>query len=115
MKPTHVFAGIPVRNLATAADWYERLFGRPPDMRPAEHEVVWRLTDTGLVYVVVDPARAGHGLITLIVDDLDPLLAALEQRAIAAEAMEHLDTARKVTVIDPDGNRIALGELTPGG
>jgi hypothetical protein len=31
---TQVFSGIPVADLDVAARWYERLWGRPPDLEP---------------------------------------------------------------------------------
>jgi hypothetical protein len=45
----HLFAGIPVADYGEAAAWYERLFGRPPDMRPHETEAVWRIAGGGSV------------------------------------------------------------------
>jgi predicted enzyme related to lactoylglutathione lyase len=107
-----LFAGIPVSQLERALDWYERFFGRPPDMAPNEHERTWQLTDDGWIYVVEDPERAGNGLITLIVDDLDVRLARLSERGIATGEVERLNQGtRALMVADPDGNQIQLGEV----
>jgi hypothetical protein len=40
-----LFAGIPVRDYAAAAGWYERLLGAPPAFLPNDTEAVWELAD----------------------------------------------------------------------
>ena len=71
---THVFAGTPVADLDLALDWYRRLTGRAPDLIPNDHEAAWSLNGTGWVYIVLDAGRAGSGLITLLVDDLESFI-----------------------------------------
>src|SRR3954454_13400241 len=95
-----LFGGIPVSDFAASAQWYERLLGRPPDMRPHNHEACWKRPDGAWIYVVRDAARAGNALITLIVDELPP---------IEGERGEEggLPT---VEAVDPDGNRIKFGQ-----
>ena len=106
-----LFAGVPVAELHAALAWYERLLGGPPDLVPNESERMWRLTDGGWVYVVADAERAGRGLLTLIVDDLDAHLVELADRGIEAGELEAIsETTRKAVLVDPDGNRITLGE-----
>jgi catechol 2,3-dioxygenase-like lactoylglutathione lyase family enzyme len=109
---TTAFAGIAVADLVAALGWYERLLGRPADMFPNENEAVWQLTDTGLIYVVRDSARAGGALLTLIVDDLDEQLADLAGRGLTEDAIEGLaGVGRKAVITDPEGNTIAFAEL----
>jgi predicted enzyme related to lactoylglutathione lyase len=111
-----LFAGVPVAELHAALAWYEELLGGPPDLVPNESERMWRLTDGGWVYVVADAERAGSGLLTLIVDDLDAQLAELEGRGIKAGEIEAIsETTRKAVIVDPDGNRITLGEDVSSG
>jgi len=106
------FSGIAVANLDRALDWYERLMGRPPDLRPHEGEAAWQLREGAWVYVVRDRDRAGHGLLTVIVDDLDRKLAEVSGREIAVDAIEELGGGvRKATVTDPEGNRISFGQV----
>jgi hypothetical protein len=46
------------------------------------------------------------------VDDLDTELASLAERSISAGAVETISGAgRKATVVDPDGNSIALAQV----
>ena len=78
---SEVFAGLPVTDHAAAEPWYERLFGEPPFMRPHDTESAWRLEEHAWVYVVQDPKRAGHGLLTVLVDDLDAQVAGLATAA----------------------------------
>lgn len=108
----YVFCGIAVRDFPAALDWYQRLFGRPPDMLPHDSEAVWNLAEGGLVYVVHDPERAGSGLVTLMVADLDQALAGLTTRGLGPGPVEVMGSgARKATVTDPDGNRVSLAQV----
>ena len=110
---THVFAGVPVSDYAASRSWYERLLGRPPDVLPHDREAVWQLAEGGLLYIVADAANAGRSVVTLIVPDLAGELAALDARGIASPSVEVIgDAARKATLRDPDGNRIALAQTT---
>ncbi len=111
---SHVFAGIPTADFAAATAWYERFFHRPPDGRPHATEAVWGLADGGLVYLVADEKRAGSALVTLIVDDLVAWRARLAGDGLECGEIERLGSgALKATIVDPDGNRISLGNI-PG-
>jgi catechol 2,3-dioxygenase-like lactoylglutathione lyase family enzyme len=102
------FTGVPVTSLATGRDFFERLFGRPADVEVAVDEVMWRLAESAWLYVVVDAARAGQGLVALSVADLPATLAELAQRDIHPDRMEDVGGGRKATVLDPDGNTVAI-------
>jgi hypothetical protein len=54
-----LFAGIPVSDYAGAAEWYERLFGRPPSFIPNETEAVWELAEHRYIYIEHRPEHAG--------------------------------------------------------
>ena len=69
MAISYVFAGIATAHYAAALPWYERLFGRAPDMLPQDGEAAWQLTETGWIYLVGDAVRAGKGLLTLLADE----------------------------------------------
>jgi catechol 2,3-dioxygenase-like lactoylglutathione lyase family enzyme len=98
----HVFAGIPVADYAAARPWYERFFGREPDMLPHETEAAWQLTDTAWVYVVEDAERAGSALVTILVDDLSAWTDEADDDSIPG--------MRRAEIRDPDGNRIQLAQ-----
>jgi hypothetical protein len=106
------FTAVPVAALATGQAYFEQLFGRPPDIVPNEREVMWRLTDTAWLYVVIDEARAGLTTVTFSVGDLDTTLVELAARGLTPVGVEDVGTAgRKATLQDPDGNTVALIEV----
>ncbi len=77
---------------------------------------MWRASDGGWIYLVVDPARAGHTLVNLAVADLDAADAELRGRGLEAEAFETVGTAgRKAWYRDPDGNALVLIEVDDQG
>jgi predicted enzyme related to lactoylglutathione lyase len=108
-----LFAGVPVANFTAASGWYERFFGRPPDVVPSPgREVMWQVAEAGWIYVVVDPERAGHALVTFSVPNLEAHLAELAARGISSGPIEEqAPGALKAEVEDPDGNRIGLAQL----
>lgn len=107
-----LFAGIRVRELEPAVEWYSRLFGRPADIVPNDDEVMWRVADGGWLYVIRDSARAGNSLVTISVTDLDQAVDELACRGIALGPIAPVgDAARKATGEDPDGNSIDLIEV----
>ncbi len=111
----YAFAGLAVRELAAAAAWYERLLGRPPTFVPNETEAVWQLASTASLYVAVDAERAGGGIVTLAVADLEAEIAQIAERGIAMGAVEEIAGAgRKSVARDPDGNAIALVQVLAG-
>jgi predicted enzyme related to lactoylglutathione lyase len=115
MAVEHLFASIPVRDGDRAGDFYTRLFGRPPDLIPNEHEAAWRLTGDGWIYFVVDPGRAGSALNTVLVGDLDSFLDDLAGRDVTAGAVTVNGAGvLEAVVTDPDGNRLKVGQPPRG-
>jgi catechol 2,3-dioxygenase-like lactoylglutathione lyase family enzyme len=105
-----LFSGIPVTDYAVAVAWYERLLGTPPSFLPHDTEAVWELAEHRYVYIVQRPERAGQGLFTVLVDELDALVAEIAGRGpTAVEQESYPDGVRKVTYRDPDGNEIGFG------
>jgi len=114
MSIEYVFAGVAVTRLEAAIGWYERLLGKPPDVRPNEREATWQVAQTASVYIVADGDRAGHSTVTMFVDDLDAELEGITRRGITVGEIETAPGLfRKVMISDPDGNTIQLAEL-PG-
>ena len=110
---TDLIAGVPVRDLDGAIDWYTRFFGRGPDMRVGD-EVLWDVADHATLFIEPDPRAAGSGRITLGVPDLDGLLDRLRAAGIDHDPVEtYANGVRHVKVPDPDGNAIALA-AAPG-
>jgi catechol 2,3-dioxygenase-like lactoylglutathione lyase family enzyme len=107
---THLFAGVAVSDFAVACDWYERLFESPPGSLPTEGEAVWHPTPTASIYITVDPARAGHGLLALAVKDLEAQRVELTRRGLFVEEGAEAQGLRTLIVADPDGSRIKFFE-----
>jgi catechol 2,3-dioxygenase-like lactoylglutathione lyase family enzyme len=109
----HLFAGLRVRDFAAARPWYERLLGEP-SFFPHATEAVWTLADDRSVYIVEHPDGAGHSVVTLMVDDLDALIAAIAARGLEPDEREtYSNGVRKITFQDPDGNEIGFGGMPP--
>jgi catechol 2,3-dioxygenase-like lactoylglutathione lyase family enzyme len=102
-----LFAAIPTADFAVGRAWWERFFGREPDLLPNDHEAAWRVTTDGWIYVIGDPDRAGRALVTLLVDDLDAWISRLELDATQLEVMP--GGIRTLYIEDPEGNTIQLG------
>ncbi len=107
-----LFAGVAIQNLDTALPWYQRLFGRPPDVVVNGDEVMWHVASAGWVYIVGDIERAGRGLVTLSVRDLDAFVADAAARGASGSPIEPVgDAGRKASYADPDGNLISFIEV----
>lgn len=108
MVVTHSFAGLPVSDYTAAYDWYVRLLGRPADMFPHEREAVWRLTPTSSLYVVQDEKRAGCGLATLALDDLEAHTRRLSAAGLTLAEEPAGASPRRLLLKDPDHNSLTF-------
>jgi predicted enzyme related to lactoylglutathione lyase len=107
----HVFGGIHVSDRDGAVAWYERLFGKPPDLIPNSQEAAWRLTDTAWVYVIAGAGDPGASLHTFLVADLDSFLRRTREAGITSGPEETVgDGVRVVLIEDPNGNRLQVGQ-----
>jgi hypothetical protein len=110
-----LFAGIRVRDLASARAWYERLLGEPSFM-PNASEVVWTLAEGRSLYIEQDAERAGGALVTVWVEDLDARIAEIAERGIEpAEIETYSNGVRKAIYRDEDGNEVGFGGPPGGG
>src|SRR5690606_38246727 len=101
-RATELFAGIPVRDLPTAIEWYQRLFGKPPSFLPNETEAVWAIGANRWIYIIVAPERAGGAIQTIICDDLETLIEEIAGRGIDyVEEETPAEGVRKVMYNDP--------------
>ena len=108
----YLFAGVPVNDYAAALAWYESLLGSPPSSFPNDTEAVWELAEHRLMYIVQRPEHAGHAMHTMIVDDLDTVVAEITRRGLEPAKQEtYSNGVRKTTYVDPDGNEIGFGGL----
>jgi glyoxylase I family protein len=114
MTVEHVFGAIHVSDRDAAVAWYERLFGRPPDLIPNAQEGAWRLTETAWVYVIAGAGDPGTSLHTLLVADFDLFLRRTSEAGITSGQEETKSGGVRVVIIeDPDGNRLQVGSTPP--
>src|SRR3954465_9187730 len=103
---SQLFAGLRVRDFAVARAWYERLLGEATFFAHAT-EAVWALAEGGSVYVVEDAELAGHGVVTILVDDLDAQVAVIAARGLEPdERVTYGNGVRKAIYRDADGNEV---------
>ncbi|MDQ6650933.1 MAG: VOC family protein [Actinomycetota bacterium] len=112
MNIVNALASVAVRDLETAAKWYERLLGPSTEAMPEVIE--WHFERGGGLQVYNLPERAGRCSCTLIVRDVDEIVKHLHGHGLAqhAEPARHqrVDT---IMIKDPDGNSIALSQPKP--
>jgi glyoxylase I family protein len=108
-----LFAGVPVADFATARAWYARFFGRSPDVVAHDEEVMWQVTGGGWLYVVRDQVRGGTARVAMAVPDIEETVRALEARGVTVGCIERQgDAGWKAVVADPEGNSIALVQVS---
>jgi len=109
-----LFARVHLRDLTTARTWYERPLVEP-SFFPNPTEVVWTLAEGRSLYIEEAPERPGGGLVTVMVDDLDSVVAEIGSRGLEpAERETYANGVRKTTYRDDDGNEIGFGGMPPG-
>jgi catechol 2,3-dioxygenase-like lactoylglutathione lyase family enzyme len=106
-----LFAGVPVNDYPAALAWYERLLGSPPTFLATDTEAVWELAAHRWVFIEQRPERAGHSMLTILVDDLDSYVAHIAERGLEPSSWEPNlpDGMRKAVYYDPDGNEFGIG------
>jgi predicted enzyme related to lactoylglutathione lyase len=105
-----LYAGIPVNDYQAARAWYEKLFGSPPTFVATDTEAVWALAEHRSVFIEQRPEHAGHAMHTVLVDDLDALVAQIADRGVEPSKREtYSNGMRKATYHDPDGNEFGFG------
>src|SRR3954451_2210339 len=108
-----LFAGLLVSRFQDALDWYTRFFDRAPDVVAHDREVMWRVTEGGWLNVLEDAERAGRGVVSIAVPDLDVAVRELAARGIGTDGIEPIgDAGRKARAFDPDGNEVALIQVS---
>lgn len=110
METTHLFAGLAVSDFAAAHDWYQRLFGSPPNVVPKDDEALWHTSAYASVYITADKARAGQGLLTMAVKNLAEEGTCLSRRGLTVVESAEPNGMRTLLLADPDGNTIKFFE-----
>ncbi|TKW66404.1 MAG: hypothetical protein DI616_10625 [Paracoccus denitrificans] len=114
MNVNTIFATIHCTNLATATEWYTRLFDRDPDAAPMDGLKEWHLSDGSGMQLVEDHHRAGQGAATLGVSRIEGFAKRMTQPGMPIGDIIQGDAARILMLTDPDGNQIVLAEALEG-
>ncbi|WP_457299288.1 VOC family protein [Phyllobacterium sp. P5_D12] len=110
MEVINVLAGVAVKDLSDSGPWYERLFGRPPDMRPMNGLLEWEFEKGGWLQVFEVKRGAGGSFVTLVETSVDDRIEDLKAKGIEIVSTSGADgDAVKTAIIkDPDGNQIVF-------
>ncbi len=96
-----------VSDFAAAKPWYERLLGSEPSFSPHETEAVWELAEHRWLFIVEDTESPGGAIHTVLVDDVDALVAEIGSRGLEPDEIEtYSNGVRKTIYRDADGNEI---------
>ncbi|MEO6238113.1 MAG: VOC family protein [Vicinamibacterales bacterium] len=110
MSIDNAIASLAVKDVKTAAAWYQRLLGRPADSRPMPDVAEWKFGRGGWLQVYQLPERAGGGSVTLAVSDIESVVAHV--RGLGMDTSERSSGAgvKTLMIVDPDGNHLAFAE-----
>ncbi len=111
MSIKNALASLAVKDVNSAANWYEKIVGRPAS-RPMPELAEWQFETGGGLQVYQLPERAGSGSCTLVITDMEAQVAQLEKLNIDTSQRTSSDSVKTVMITDPDGNHIAFAEAT---
>jgi predicted enzyme related to lactoylglutathione lyase len=111
MAIENVLASVAVKDLKSAAKWYERMFGRPADSTSMPGVAEWKFRQGGWLQVYQLPDRAGEGSFTLAVSDVEEEAEKLRKLGIDCSRRTSSDTVKTIMITDPDGNHIAFAQV----
>ncbi|HKP04321.1 MAG TPA: VOC family protein [Chthoniobacterales bacterium] len=111
MNIHNAIASVAVKNVKSAAAWYEKLFERGPDSTPMPEVAEWKFERGGWLQVYQLPERAGQGSCTLAVKDMESVIQRLAALGIDTSERTAGEKVKTVMITDPDGNHLAFAEV----
>jgi hypothetical protein len=114
MTFTRVLAQATVTDPEAAVEWYSRLFGRPPDLRPMGGLAECHFGESHGVQVWAEPDRSGHSSMMLDESDLPGLIARLDQCGFDHGEPEDVTASTILLLEDLDGNRVVVSTALSG-
>jgi hypothetical protein len=100
---------VAVKDLESAAKWYERIFDRPAS-RPMVGVAEWGFERGGWLQIYQLPEHAGSGSFTLVVTSVEDQIVQLDKLNIDTRERRDGDRVKTVMITDPDGNHIAFAQ-----
>ena len=113
MAVQRIYAHLSCSDLAASLPWFEALFAREPDARPMDGLAEWHHRDAAGLQLFENPADAGRGTLTLIVEGLRDEHARLEKAGLRPGEVEAGDATSLVRLRDPDENLVVLAQPRP--
>jgi predicted enzyme related to lactoylglutathione lyase len=110
MSIDNAIASVAVKDLKSAVQWYEALFGRAPDSTPMPEVAEWKFARGGWLQVYQLPERAGNGSFTLAVSNIEEVVAHAEKLGIDTSQQSSGAKVKTLMIVDPDDNHIAFAE-----
>lgn len=114
MDTQQIFAVACVSDMGRSVKWYSSLFGREPDDRPMDGLVQWRIGQSAGLQLVLDAAKSGNSLITIVTPKMDAAREGLAAAGLDLEPDIQGDYGIIAQISDPDGNRLTLAEPPRG-
>jgi len=105
-----LFAAVYVADLDRSLAWYAKIVGRDADHRPMPTLAQWVGVAGAGIQLFLDPAKAGHGRMTLVTPDIEKAHAELARHSLKAGAIVRGDFGAISQIDDPDGNLVTLAE-----
>jgi hypothetical protein len=105
-----IYAQLNCADLSASMEWYKKLFGRVPDSHPMDGLLEWHHRDSAGLQLFENAKDAGHGTLTLIVDDLRDEHARLEKAGLAPGDIEPAMSTSLLRLHDLDGNLVVLAQ-----
>jgi len=107
----NAIAIIPVKDLAAAMPWYQKLIGRGPDHSAARERSEWLFEQGGRLQLGQVPDGCGGEMLALAVGDLEFEQRRLQQCGIDVGAVRTAGGVKVLVIHDPEGNAISLAEI----
>ena len=108
MAFSRLLAQAVVTDLVVAERWYGTLLGGPPQARPMDGLLEWRLGESFGVQVWLDPDRAGRSAMVIEESDLDAFAARVRAAGVDLEGPQPGGGSRVLILSDPDGNQVVV-------
>lgn len=110
MTIKNALAGIAVKYLDKAIDWYEKLLGRKPDSQPMPELAEWKFSTGGWIQIFQDEKRAGRSSVTLVETDFERRLSDLRDGNYHPGSVTRSEAVNVAIIHDPDGNQIVFAQ-----
>ena len=108
----HLFAGIAVSDFARAVGGTSGCSAHRRRSGPTTPSTSGPWPKTARSTSCASPGSAGHGLLMVMLDDLDAFVSDAATRGIEPEAVETYEGGvRKAVFRDPDGNEVGFGGM----